>query len=293
MHAIYKKSFMNKLNIVHALGDEVLFVDNLREVENLSTLRMEYNTITYCRGGRILVEVGGNHQVKVVAGQLLLIPAGKLVQPMLISTDVKAGALMVSDRLLKSVLGNQVNIWNKAMYMKEIYVIEEAGWLAGFQSYVQTIFKGSTTPVLFREIVTSFLRTMVLLICEELLRHEDMSSADDVSTTHDKELFNRFLQLLSEQEQKRQRVTYYAEQLNITSKYLSAISKKVSGKTPMRWITESVMQDCYSLLRESDLTVKEISNRLGFPNSSFFGQYFREEAGVTPVEYRNDHKRMV
>ncbi|MBQ2208389.1 MAG: AraC family transcriptional regulator [Prevotella sp.] len=284
---------MNKLNIVHALGDEVLFVDNLREVENLSTLRMEYNTITYCRGGRILVEVGGNNQVKVGAGQLLLIPAGKLVQPMLISTDVKAGALMVSERLLKSVLGNQVNIWNKAMYMKEIYVIEEAGWLSGLQSYAQTIFKGSTTPVLFREMVVSFLRTMVLLVCEELLRHEDMSSADDVSTTHDKELFNRFLQLLSEQEQKRQRVTYYAEQLNITSKYLSAISKKVSGKSPMRWITESVMQDCYSLLRDSDLTVKEISNRLGFPNSSFFGQYFREEAGVTPVEYRNDHKRIV
>lgn len=281
---------MNKLNIVHALGDEVLFVDNLREVENLSTLRMEYNTITYCRGGRILVEVGGNNQVKVGAGQLLLIPAGKLVQPMLISTDVKAGALMVSERLLKSVLGNQVNIWNKAMYMKEIYVIEEAGWLSGLQSYAQTIFKGNSTPVLFREMVVSFLRTMVLLVCEELLRHEDMASADDVSTTHDKELFNRFLQLLSEQEQKRQRVTYYAEQLNITSKYLSAISKKVSGKSPMRWITESVMQDCYSLLRDSDLTVKEISNRLGFPNSSFFGQYFREQAGMTPIEYRTKYR---
>ena len=284
---------MNNLNVVHALGDEVLFVDNLREVENLSSLRMEYNTITYCRGGRIMVEVGGNSQIKVSAGQLLLIPAGKLVQPMLISTDVKAGALLVSDKLLKTLLGAQLNIWNKAMYMKEIYVVEEAGWLAGMQSYTNSIFTDDKSHVLMREIIISFLRTMVLLICEELLRHEDMASADDISTTHDKELFNRFLQLLSEQQQKRQRVTYYAERLNITSKYLSAISKKVSGKTPMRWITDSVMQDCYSLLRESDLTVKEISNRLGFPNSSFFGQYFREEAGVTPVEYRKNYKRVV
>ena len=284
---------MNNLNVVHALGDEVLFVDNLREVENLSSLRMEYNTITYCRGGRIMVEVGGNSQIKVSAGQLLLIPAGKLVQPMLISTDVKAGALLVSDKLLKTLLGAQLNIWNKAMYMKEIYVVEEAGWLAGMQSYTNSIFTDDKSHVLMREIIISFLRTMVLLICEELLRHEDMASADDISTTHDKELFNRFLQLLSEQQQKRQRVTYYAERLNITSKYLSAISKKVSGKTPMRWITDSVMQDCYSLLRESDLMVKEISNRLGFPNSSFFGQYFREEAGVTPVEYRKNYKRVV
>ncbi len=283
---------MDKLNIVHALGDEVLFVDNLRDVKNLPTLRAKYNTITYCQGGRILVEVGGNNQVKVGAGQLLLIPSGKLVQPMLISTDIEAGALLISDRLLKSVLGSQLCIWNKAMYMKEIYVIKEAGWVHGMQAYTDTIFKDNTSPKLCREIIVSFLRTMVLMICEELLRHDDMEATNDTSSPHDKDLFNRFLQILSEQPQKRQRVSYYAEQLNITSKYLSSVSKKVSGKTPMRWITESVMQDCYMLLGESNMSVKEISNQLGFPNSSFFGQYFREEAGVTPLEYRKEHKLM-
>lgn len=47
------------------------------------------------------------------------------------------------------------------------------------------------------------------------------------------------------------------------------------------------------LLKDTDLSVKEISNRLGFPNSSFFGQYFREQTGVTPVEYRVKQKNMV
>jgi len=283
---------MEKLNIIHALDDEVLFVSNLRDVKKLPTLRIKYNTITYCRSGRILVEVGGNNQINVGPSQLLLIPSGKLVQPMLISTDIEAGAVLLSDRILKSVLGSQLCIWNKAMYMKEIYVIEEAKWVKSMQAYTDTIFKANSNPMLYRNIIVSFLRTMVLLICEQLLRHEEMISSDDTSTSHDKDLFNRFLQILSEQELKRQRVSFYAEQLNITSKYLSAISKKVSGKTPMRWITESVMQDCYVLLRESDMTVKEISNKLGFPNSSFFGQYFREEAGVTPVEYRKEYKRM-
>ncbi len=225
----------------------------------------------------------------------MLIPTGKLVQPMLISTDVVAGALLVSDRLLRSVLGNQLNIWNKAMYMKEIYVIDEAGWMDGLQNYTTTFFINNKNqgraPLLRREIILSFLRTLVLMICEELLQHDEMVSTVDVSSIHDKDIFNHFLQLISEQVQKRQRVSFYAERLNISSKYLSSISKKVSGKAPMRWITESVMQDCYELLKESDLTVKEISNRLGFPNSSFFGQYFREEAGVTPMTYRKDHKR--
>ena len=292
--AAEKKTTMqtDKFSLTHALDDEVMFINNLREVSNLPQMRLRYNTIVYCRGGRILVEVGGNNQVKVQPGQLLLIPMGKLVQPMLVSTDVVASALLLSDRALKSVLGNQINIWNKAMYMKEIYVVEEASWLENIQGCTSIIFKQERPFLLMREIVQSYLRVLLLMICENLMSHEAMLLADDASTTHDKELFNHFLQLLSRQTQKRQRVSYYADQLNITPKYLSAICKRVSGKSSMRWITDSVMQDCYELLTDTDLSVKEISNQLGFPNASFFGQYFREQAGETPIAYRTEHKRM-
>ena len=278
--------------INEALDGDVMFLHDLRKITNLSAMRKGHNTIIHCQGGRILVEIGGNQQVKIRPGQMLLIPAGKLVQPLMISTDVNASVLLISDKTLKSALGNQLSIWNKAMYMKEIYVVEEAGWVEAMESYARTIFKTGSLPVLFREILSSFLRMMLLMICEELMRHDDMTSLNDASTTHDKEVFNEFLQLLSQQNQKRQRVSYYADKMNISPKYLSSICKKVSGKNPMRWITENAMQDCYSLLKDTDLSVKEISNRLGFPNPSFFGQYFREQAGVTPMEYRIEHKRI-
>ena len=211
---------------------------------------------------------------------------------MLVSTDVEASALLVSDRMLKSVLGNQINIWNKAMYMKEIYVVEGNNWLMGIQDYTRSVFSQAKTPILSNEIIVSFLRTLLLMVCEELLSHDDMALTSDASSIHDKEIFNQFLQL-SRQEQKRQKVAFYADQLHITPKYLSSVAKKVSGKNPMRWITESTMQDCYSLLTETDMSIKEISHKLGFPNSSFFSQYFREQANVTPMEYRLDHKRAV
>ena len=130
------------------------------------------------------------------------------------------------------------------------------------------------------------------MICGDLVSHESLTSDNNQSSFRDKELFNQFLQLLGKQEQKRQKVSFYADQLNITPKYLSTVCKKVSDKNPMRWITESVMEDSYMLLKETDLSVKEISNRLGFPNSSFFGQYFREQAGITPIEYRVKQKKM-
>lgn len=276
---------------IQVIDDDVLFINSLRQVQNLSSLRIDYNSIVVCRSGRIMVEVGGNNQINVLPGQMLLIPAGKLVQPMMISTDIVANVLLISDRMLKQLLGSQINIWNKALYMREIYIIEDTDWLRDIQDLSFPVFHHYGEMHLSKDILETYLRMILLLICEDLLHHDNMSIKDeDASTGHDKELFNRFLMLLSKQQQKKQQVAFYADLLNITPKYLSTVCKRVSDKSPLRWITESVMQDCYMLLKDSDLSVKEISNRLGFTNSSFFGQYFREEAGMTPLAYRNKIK---
>lgn len=288
------ESLANIVEPLQVIGKDVLFISSLREVRNLPSLRADYNTIVLCRNGRIIVEIGGNSQVRVLPGQMLLIPAGKLIQPMMISTDIEATALLISDRMLKQLLGSQINIWNMALYMKEIFVIEDTDWMRDIQHISMPILNHYGEMHLSKDILESYLRMMLLLICEDLLHHENMSIKDEkVSTGHDKELFNRFLMFLGKQQQKKQKVAFYADLLNITPKHLSTICKRVSDKSPSRWITESVMQDCYMLLKDSDLSVKEISNRLGFPNSSFFGQYFREEAGITPLAYRNKNKKAV
>jgi len=287
------RTILPEIGLVQTADEGILFLNNLREVKNLSTMRLGYNTVVYCRSGRILIELGGNQQVRVKPGEMLLIPTGKLVQPMMVSTDVDANALLISDTVLKSVLGSQISIWNRAMYMKEIYVLEDTSWAMDMGRYTASIFQNISEPVLYSEIIHSFLRTLLLFVCEDLLRKEAMSEKDDASSTHEKEIFNNFLQLISHEQQKRQQVSVYAGKLNITPKYLSAVCKKVSGKTPMRWITESVMEDCYNQLLKTDLSVKEIAHLLGFPNSSFFGQYFRDQAGVTPMEYRTQHKKIV
>jgi AraC-like DNA-binding protein len=53
------------------------------------------------------------------------------------------------------------------------------------------------------------------------------------------------------------------------------------------------MEDCYLMLRDTNKTVKEISDSLGFPNSSFFGQFFRRQAGMTPLDYRTKYHKNV
>lgn len=277
---------------IMAIEDEVLFLDNLQDTTKVSSIKLEYNAIIACRAGRLILELGGNQQVLVKKGQLLLVPAYKLVQPMMVSTDIEASALLISDKVLKSVLGNEINIWNRAMYTKEIYVVDGKQWTHGIEDYTKSVFRGENL-YLHNAIVLAFLRTFLLTICEALIRTEKMSMGDDTSNIRDKAIFNDFLELLAAQKQKRRQVSYYANELCVTPKYLSIICRKVSGKTPTKWIMESVMEDSFMLLRNTSLSIKEISNRLGFPNSSFFGQYFREQTGTTPLKYRTEHRTLI
>ena len=100
------------------------------------------------------------------------------------------------------------------------------------------------------------------------------------------QLFQQFMNLLSNNTAKHQTVAYYADQLCISPKYLSAICKQSTGKTANEWIREHVMEDIRYYLQQTDLSIKEICDRLGFPNPSFFGKYVKEHFGMTPSKMR-------
>lgn len=82
-------------------------------------------------------------------------------------------------------------------------------------------------------------------------------------------------------------VEAYANDLCISPKYLTVICKKNSGKTANEWITEHVLEDIRYYLKQTDMSIKQICDRLGFPNPSFFGKYVKDHFGQTPVQLRN------
>jgi AraC-like DNA-binding protein len=287
------KGLLDNQNVAKRIADGIWFLEGLQDIQKISTssaIKMEHNAIIHCRKGRLLLEIGGGKQLKAHEGQLILIPTEKLLHPMMVSTDVEVSSLIVSDKMLRTILGPQIGIWNSAIYMQETFVIDGKRWTNILRDHSLAIFQGGDLK-LGSEITMSFLRTLLLIVCEQLLRQESTSKVIDTSTDRDKEIFNQFLVLLGHEQHKRRQVSYYAERLYITPKYLSTVCTRVSGKSPMRWITDSVMEQCYTLLKTTNMSIKEISNQMGFPNPSFFGQYFRDEAGMTPLEYRTGRRK--
>ncbi|MDE5708247.1 MAG: helix-turn-helix domain-containing protein [Alistipes sp.] len=99
-------------------------------------------------------------------------------------------------------------------------------------------------------------------------------------------LFSEFMKLLEQYNKKERNVSFYARQLNITPKYLSAAVKEVSGKTAARWIDESVILEAKTLLKYSGMSIQEIAYHLNFSTQSFFGKYFKQHTGTSPSRYK-------
>ena len=103
-------------------------------------------------------------------------------------------------------------------------------------------------------------------------------------------LFNRFLNLLAQTSPKYHPVSFYADKLQITPKYLSVLCKQCSGKTALEWIEESVLEEIRFYLVQPDITIKEVARITGFDNPSFFGQYVKQHFGCTPATFREKNK---
>ena len=100
-------------------------------------------------------------------------------------------------------------------------------------------------------------------------------------------LFRRFTILLADDNVKSRHVAFYANELCVTPKYLSAVCSKVSGRTASEWISDTVTERIRYLLAHTDKSIKEISEYLEFPNLSFFCKYVKNSLGCPPKEYRD------
>ena len=123
------------------------------------------------------------------------------------------------------------------------------------------------------------------------MAHQILVSNDSIldlpnDKSRQQQIFERFINEVNQHFIHDRNVYTYAERLCITPKYLSAIVRQVSGKSANDWINDYVVLEAKALLRVKWNTIKDVSNKLNFPNQSFFAKYFKQHTGMTPKQYK-------
>ncbi len=101
------------------------------------------------------------------------------------------------------------------------------------------------------------------------------------------ELFHRFMDLVRNNCCRQREVTFYADKLCITSRYLAAVCRSVVGRSAKEMIDHVLLLEIKMRLRSTDLSVQEIAYELHFPDQSYLGRFFKRHTGQSPTDYRS------
>ena len=100
------------------------------------------------------------------------------------------------------------------------------------------------------------------------------------------ELYNQFISQVNNFCRTYSDVHFYADQLNVSSRYLAQVTRRISGKTPKAINDEYIVKEIERELSTTTHTMQEIANTFGFSSQAHLTKFFKKMRGLTPSEYR-------
>lgn len=268
--------------------NDIVIIDSIQKFAEINAAHVSMNAIAICTQGKVQGSLNGK-LIELHKNQVAIIPQNVIIADPMVSPDLDLKAMFFTNSILQSFLREKMNVWNDVVYVRRMHVITLDDEDLLFYTYFYEMLKMCSSQhngFPFRsDVIQSLLRAAFLGLCGALKQRilaDGITPEAKVVNNH----FQRFLDLMHSVDVKHRPVEWYANELCISPKYLSAICKKNSGKTANEWITEVVMEDIRYYLKHSDYSIKQICDRLGFPNTSFFGKYAKEHLGMTPIQYR-------
>jgi AraC family transcriptional activator of pobA len=136
--------------------------------------------------------------------------------------------------------------------------------------------------------VEQSVETIQALLLVLLRRIQKLFSTKDQQNNNKQQIvvFKQLKKMVELDFEKNLSVSDYASQLNISTHQLNTFVKATSGKTTSEIIKERTILEAQQLLNFSELTVSQITDKLGFEDSSYFARFFKKQVGLSPQDFR-------
>lgn len=134
----------------------------------------------------------------------------------------------------------------------------------------------------------TILRYLMKLFLINIRRYGKWVSINNssLSPSFEQKLFFDFCDLVESHFRTIHTVKKYANKLNVSTKVLTSVSKQFGCITPKQLIHQRIILESKRMLAHAPINLKQISNNLGFIDSSYFIKFFKRETGVSPTEYK-------
>lgn len=282
--------FVAKLNYTNGQGGDEAFkshrINGMLVALNLKgTISLEINTDKFHLKSPSIILTGGNNLIKLIEAETKRLDSYLfyLSETFISGINIDMNALQqahLNRRHSPVIELTRDDTALIARYMELLLETAEAN--PGSNLYSRSIAR-SLTAALVYQLMQIFDRkyTEIMAMDNNLDDHTQHQGA--VRRTS---YVREFIKLIHANFSRERTVTFYAERLCISPKYLSSVVKECTGRSPGEWIDEYVILEAKNLLRFSGMSVQEVAYTLNFNSQSTFGKYFKNITGMSPTQFQ-------
>lgn len=267
------------------MGDDLLLTEHINEAPMpTEPRRMNFILIGLCTKGQILYKLDTVKQI-ITPGDILIVSEKHIVDQYQPSPDMQGLCMMLSINFFHEIIQDVKDVSSLFLFSRSHPVIKlEEKEIQTFKEYFFVIQQkiGDTHNYFRKDLIRTLLLAMFYDLSNVIYRVQHY----DKPRTRAEAIFTQYIKMVEANYKRERKVSWYADKLGITPKYLSETVKAVSRLTPNEWIEDYVMMECRVLLKNSTKNIKEISKEMNFPNQSFFGKFFKERTGISPLTFR-------
>ncbi len=272
-------------------NEDVIIVDKVQSLPENGMYRSDYVLLIVCTAGKVVMTYDG-HKLSMRDGDLFLGLPGSMLSDYMLSPDFDCKILAVKPLEANVPLERHKEGMSSFLHIKDHPVVRlTADEMSMFFSYYNMLCERILKPLHryhvgeVRALMNAFLLSVVGIMDGEREVEEPKVSI------RGEEIVEEFVKMVNNDGGKNRFVSYYAARLNITAKYLSMLVHTSLKRTPTEIIRIVTLKEIERRLRYGREDIKQISNTMNFPNTSFFGKYFKQHVGMTPRSYRKKYQR--
>ena len=284
------ESLKEYTDLVVYMSENVTILNDINKIirRNHHVAKLGCMMMVFCEEGEASIHINGNVFL-LQKGYCAILPPGTVIQSYTLGANMTSKIVSISQNFLTETLSLKKETWNimSYLYHHPIFPINRN------TSYKIYLYKELLWTLIQEKPHAYSLRTRSFhfagMICEmfamlnEQIPHEERKNIQQnraIFITRD------FIHLVNADNGTHRSVSYYADKLCYSPKYLCAVIKEATGKTPMQIIQENTIKQIKYKLRHSDMSIKEIADAFDFPNPSFFGKFVKAQTGMTPLQCR-------
>ena len=239
--------------------------------------------------GRIAIITNGRARVLINLMEYIfrpnyisLIAPGSIIQIIETSQDFDAHMMAIEHNFLP-VSGKEEFFAHFLQRKKNLLLPLTTTEQVQIENFITVMWDVLQEPVFRKEVIQHLLAGLLYNI-EYIAKNKGQSESSPL--THQNDIFQRFISLVNTYSKTERNVSFYADKLCLTPRYLNTVIRQASQQTVMDWINQSIILEAKVLLKHSNRLVYQISDELNFPNPSFFSKFFKRMTGMTPHEYQ-------